>query len=183
MRIITGKYKGRKLKAPKGLTTRPTSDKMKESIFNIISPISYNSEVLDLFAGSGAVAFEFISRGSTSAYLVDRSEYAIQAIKYNIEHIHFDEDIKVLKSDAQKALYIFKESNLSFDYIFLDPPYAEKNYLQKIFDIIVENNLIKIGGTVIIESDEDLKLKIYSEEYLIDIRRYGHKSLYIIKRS
>ena len=116
MRVISGKYRSRRLKSLSGDNTRPTTDKVKESMFNMIGP----------YSGSGALAIEAISRGCEHAYCVDRNFSAIKIIKENIALTKEEQLFSVIKSDANKAIERFKQEKLCFDYVFLDPPYAKQ---------------------------------------------------------
>ena len=118
MRIISGKYKGKKLEGFNIEGTRPTLDRVKESLFGMIQTYIQNSQVLDLFAGSGALGLEAISNGAKICYLIDNNKEAIKTIKQNSQN--FDEDLKIINIDYKKFL---KETNEKFDIIFLDPPY------------------------------------------------------------
>lgn len=183
MRVISGDKRGHKLKAPKGSDTRPTEDKIKESLFNIIRPFKYDSVVLDLFAGSGSIGIEFLSRGSKEAYLVDSSIYSIDVIKENLAHTRLKEKAKVLKIDARRAIEKFKEENIKFDYIYLDPPYKEHELLNNIINKISNYNLLENDGILIIEHEKELILEntIFNLT-IFDNRNYGSKSISMYKR-
>ena len=135
MRVITGSARGAKLKTLEGLATRPTSDRVKEAIFNIIQFDIEGRRVLDLFGGSGQLAIEALSRGADYAVLVDQSAEAVKVIKDNLKKVKFDQKASVFQMDYLRYLSTSREK---FDIIFLDPPYAEKsleNALQKISEI------------------------------------------------
>ena len=121
MRIISGTARGTKLFTLTGDNTRPTLDRVKESLFNIINRKIYEAKVLDLFAGSGAIGLEFASRGAEKVVLCDNSKEAINIINKNIEKTHLKEKVELIKSDAIIALEKLK--NEKYDIIFLDPPY------------------------------------------------------------
>ena len=122
MRIISGKARGTKLYTLEGTNTRPTLDRVKESIFNIIQGNIENATVLDLFAGSGAIGLEMLSRGAKKAVLCDNSKEAVGIIKKNIEKTHSQEKAEIYNSDFETCLEKIK--NQKFDIIYLDPPYA-----------------------------------------------------------
>ena len=136
MRIISGKARGTKLYTLEGLETRPTLDRVKESLFNIIQERIEDSIVLDLFSGSGAIGLEFISRGAEYAYLCDNSKYAIEIINKNIQKTHFEDKTKVLNKDFKNALQELK--NKKFDIIYLDPPY-KTNFIKESLNLIFQN--------------------------------------------
>ncbi len=150
MRIITGRAKGLRLKTPKNFLTRPTSDRVKESLFSILSGLINFSEinsVLDVFAGTGALGLEAMSRGAASAIFIDAATTAI--IDDNIKRSRF-ENCKNLRGDFEKILPRLSKQGLTFDLIFSDPPYAT-GLAQKSLTLTAELGLLKIGGLMIIE--------------------------------
>ena len=151
MRVITGSARGAKLKTLEGLATRPTSDRVKEAIFNIIQFDIQGRRVLDLFCGSGQLAIEALSRGADYAVIVDQSAEAVKVIKDNLKKTKFDQQASVFQMDYLRYLSTAREK---FDLIFLDPPYAEKsleNALQKISEI----DILSEGGIIICERPKD----------------------------
>lgn len=183
MRVISGEKKGHRLKAPKGMDVRPTEDKIKESIFNIIRPLKIESIVLDLFAGSGSIGIEFLSRGAKKAYFVDASQNSIDVIKENINHTKLGDKSKVLKMDANRALSKFSGDNLKFDYIYLDPPFKYHELLYKVINSIDKYDLLESNGVLLIEHEKELNL----EEEInnlnkYDFRNYGSKSISFYKK-
>lgn len=151
MRVITGSARGAKLKTLEGLATRPTSDRVKEAIFNIIQFDIQGRRVLDLFGGSGQLAIEALSRGADYAVIVDQSAEAVKVIKDNLKKAKFDQQASVFQMDYLRYLSTAREK---FDLIFLDPPYAEKsleNALQKISEI----DILSEGGIIICERPKD----------------------------
>lgn len=157
MRIIAGQYGGRKLKAVPGMKTRPTTDKVKESMFNIIGPYFDGGNVLDLFAGSGALSIEAVSRGASQAYLIDRQYQAIKTIKENIQITKEPQKFNVLKMDATKALLKLTTMGVQFDYVFLDPPYAQQKIIENLSKL-EELNLLTDGAFIICETDQNAQL-------------------------
>ncbi|PLS16573.1 16S rRNA (guanine(966)-N(2))-methyltransferase RsmD [Bacillus sp. M6-12] len=154
MRVVSGKCKGRPLKAVPGSGTRPTTDKVKESIFNIIGPYFDGGTALDLFAGSGGLGIEALSRGIEQAIFVDREHKAIQTVKANLEACHFSAQAEVYKNDAERALKAIIKRDLSFRLILLDPPYK----LQKIVDLlemIHSNGLLEDNGLIVCEHSSE----------------------------
>jgi len=149
MRIISGKYKGRRITAPKKLPVRPTTDMAKEALFNILNNSYYldSISVIDLFSGTGNISYEFASRGTKQIYAVDGDYGCVKFI--NETSKEFDFNINVLKSDVYKFL---EKSSLKADVIFADPPYDfETEKFIKIIDQIFERNLLNEEGTLIIE--------------------------------
>ena len=157
MRIISGTNKGMKLYAPEGMQVRPTSDKIKEAIFNMLGYIDEESVVLDLFSGSGGIGIEFLARGANYCYFVDLSHKSLSYVKKNLELCKFKEMAKVVISDYEKAIVNFANENIKFDYIFADPPY-DLNCGSNIANKVFENNLLKQNGTLIIETDKSEKV-------------------------
>lgn len=173
MHIISGKYRGKKLKGFEVDGTRPTMDRVKESLFGMIQSYVGDSKVLDLFAGSGALGLEAISNGAREAYLVDNNIEAIKVIRDNIKNM--DDEIKVIKSDYKKFL---KETDEKFDIIFLDPPYR-KGLMGKALRVIEERDLLNEGGLVVCEyeyDDFETNLNLFKE------KSYGFKKIKIFKR-
>ena len=157
MRVISGEKKGFKLKAPKGKYTRPTEDRIKESLFNILKTIDKNSLVLDLFAGSGSIGIEFLSRGARMAYFVDKSNLSIITIKDNLIHTNLYDKSKIIKNDSFKTIKFLGKEGMKFNYIFIDPPY-EKNLIHKAIEYILEENILANGGLIIIEHENNLEI-------------------------
>ncbi|UUC44515.1 16S rRNA (guanine(966)-N(2))-methyltransferase RsmD [Flavobacterium cerinum] len=149
MRIISGKYKGRRINPPKNLPVRPTTDMSKESLFNILNNYFNFSElrVLDLFAGTGNISYEFASRGSGPITSVDGDFGCVTFIKKTARE--FDFDITAIKSDVYKFL---EKSKASYDIIFADPPYGmEQKDFERIVNLVFENELLEEDGMMIIE--------------------------------
>lgn len=173
MRVITGKSKGNKLVAPKGLHTRPTSDKVKESIFNILGDIKENTLVLDLFAGSGNVGIEFLSRGASKCYFIDNDMNSIKSIKENLERTRLTNQAFVYKNTAERAINSLSSRGIMFDYIFLDPPY-EREILIPIIEKISNNNILDDKGIIIVEHESKLYLPENVKTFIKkDSRKYG----------
>ena len=181
MRIISGKARGTKLFTLDGENTRPTLDRIKEPLFSIIMNKIQDSEVLDLFAGSGALGIESLSRGAKSAILCDNSRDAIKVINNNLEKTRLKEQAKVLNEDFKKCLN--KLEGQKFDLIFLDPPY-QSNYIELSIKQILKQNMLKEDGLIIAETDrEEIIEQIKNIDIAIkDIRHYGRAILIFLKR-
>lgn len=180
MRIISGSARGTKLYTLEGLETRPTLDRVKESIFNIIQDRIYDSNVLDLFSGSGAIGLEFASRGAKKVILNDSSRKAIEIIQKNIEKTHLEKKVKLYNLDFKKV--ILSEKDNRFDIIYLDPPY-KTDYIKDAIELIQKLNILNAKGIIIAETDEpdriEQQLKGLSIKE-IDKRKYGRASLFFI---
>lgn len=189
MRIIAGKFKGKKLKEFELQTTRPTSDLLRESLFNIIGEKVVNSVFLDLFAGTGAVGLEAISRGAKTCYFVDSNRESIKIVKSNLSLININENslinnndntnVKVMFLDYNQALNSFKNGIESFDIIFLDPPYAS-DYAENSIKFILNNNLLKPNGYIVWEHDK-FKISATEKFNIVKQKKYGDKYLSCIK--
>ena len=177
MKVISGKYKGRFLKGFDLTGTRPTMDRVKESLFGTIQNYIPNSVVLDLFAGSGNLGIEALSEGASYAYLVDSNYKAISVIKENITNIGIT-DIEVINSDYKQAL---KDFTLKFDIIFLDPPY-NTNYIEESIKLITKYDLLNSEGIIVCESDSLDKIW-YSEVFKkVKEKKYGDKYIVILQK-
>ena len=156
MRIISGKYKGRRISAPKNLPVRPTTDMSKEALFNVINNHFDFDElnVLDLFSGTGNISYEFGSRGATPITCVDADFGCVKFIKQTA--VEFDLDITAIKSDVFKFLERHKGS---FDLIFADPPYGiDQKEFEKLVLLVFEKNLLDEQGMMIVEHSKHTKL-------------------------
>lgn len=180
MKIISGIYKGRNLEGFTINGTRPTMDRVKESLFSIIQNNIKDSIVLDLFSGSGNLGIEALSEGAKHAYLIDNNKKAISIIKKNIDTIKV-ENCDVLMMDYKKAIEYFYNENLFFDVIFLDPPY-KTDYVEKSIDLITKYNILKDDGIIVCESDNLNKI-VYNGEYKsIKEKKYGDKYIVLLKK-
>ncbi|WP_295730082.1 16S rRNA (guanine(966)-N(2))-methyltransferase RsmD [uncultured Limosilactobacillus sp.] len=157
MRVISGKIRGRRLNAVPGMATRPTTDKVKESLFNIIGPYFDGGQSLDLYGGSGGLSIEAVSRGIDHAMIVDRQYAAIKTIQRNISLTHCDDQFTVLKQDARKALRLFGGQGKQFDLVFLDPPYAKQQILKDITAMVAEG-LLRKNALVVCETNGEANL-------------------------
>lgn len=157
MRIISGEFRGRRLNAVPGMATRPTTDKVKESLFNIIGPYFDGGSSLDLYGGSGGLSIESVSRGIDHATLIDRQYAAIKTIKKNIEITKHPERFSVYKQDAEKALHFLSKKGQSFDLIFLDPPYAKQHIIDDLKKM-AELGLLNDQALIVAETNQEANL-------------------------
>lgn len=153
MRVVAGEYGGRRLKAVPGMKTRPTTDKVKEAMFNIIGPYLDGGQVLDLFAGSGGLSIEAVSRGAEHATLVDRQYQAIKTIHENLSVTKEEDKFTVLKGDAYKMLNKLAKQEQGFDYVFLDPPYKKQQILE-LMEQLKKLGLLNTDALIICETDQ-----------------------------
>ena len=145
------------MKAVPGNTTRPTTDKVKEALFNMIGPYFDGGIGLDLFAGSGGLGLEALSRGLDKVIFIDRESKAIQVIQENIKTCKFEEQAEVYRNDADRALKALIKRDLCFDYIFLDPPY-KKQQLVSLLEKMDKHDIVKKDGIVVCEHSFDVEL-------------------------
>ena len=159
MRIISGKYKSRALIAPKGDLTRPTSDRARESLFNVLQNLIdfEGMNVLDLFAGSGAFGFEALSRGASHSTFVEESKRASQAIIENSNSLELNTEVTLVKKDVYKWL---ENPPGSFDLILADPPYDDARTLEKLPEAIFSSRLLRPDSVVIIEHRKGSRIRI-----------------------
>ena len=170
MRIIGGSMRSRTILAPKGNDTRPTLDRTRESLFNIIAGECRGARVLDLYAGSGALAFESISRGAQSAVVCDCSREAAKAIRQNIEALRLKDQVNFLFMQDKQAIMQLKRDKAKFDLVFLDPPYSLST--DPACALLAESDVLLPGALVVIEHDARV-VPAPGEGYtLIDERKY-----------
>lgn len=168
MRIISGKFKGKRFSAPKNFHSRPTTDRAKEALFSIIDS-NYDFDgltILDLFFGTGSISIEFISRGVDRVVAVDSNYHSIKHLNQFITKENID-NLKTIKSDYKTFLNLNSET---FDIIFADPPFSMEN-IDKIPDLIFENNLLSEIGTLIVEHSD--KIDLSNHPNFVDLRNYG----------
>lgn len=179
MKIISGLYRSRMIDGFDIVGTRPTMERVKESLFAMIQDYIKDSVVLDLFSGSGNLGIEALSNGSSYAYLVDNNNKAISVINNNISKLRID-NAKSINMDYKKALLYFKDNNIKFDIIFLDPPYKD-NYIEVSNKLIDEYNLLRDGGIIVCESSFIDKI-VYNNFKEIKSRKYGDKYVVILQK-
>ena len=150
MRIISGELRGRRLKAPTGLATRPTSDRLREALFNILGAEAVGSRVLDLYAGSGAVGLEAVSRGAESVVFVEHSRRALALLEENVEHCGARDAVRIVPKDAVAALKALASQGLEFDIVYVDPPYDAGLYAPTL-GLLGTGGLVAPDGVVVVE--------------------------------
>lgn len=170
MRIIGGTAGGQKLKTLPGMQTRPTSDKVKAAIFNMLQSYVIEANVLDLYAGSGALAIEAISRGAKQACCVDKNPQAVRIIRENIQRLDHPKQVHMMQQDAFKALFDLKQQKTTWDLVFLDPPYA-KQKLVELLEKLAEYQLLLEGAFVVCELDK----RDFIPDDLFGYELYRHK--------
>ena len=179
MRVISGKYKGISIDGFNIDGTRPTMDRVKESMFAMIQNKLKNSVCLDLFAGSGSLGIEALSNGAKYCYFVDNNIEVINILKNNLNKIK-DKNYSVINKHYKQALKKFKEENIKFDLIILDPPY-KLNLINDILIFINENNLLNKDGIIICEFELE---KVFTTDFnLIKEKKYGSKLVNIYSKT
>lgn len=168
MRVISGIHKSKPLESMEGRNTRPTMDKVKEGIFNSLHEVSGIG--LDLFAGSGALGIEALSRGMEKVIFVDQNFKAIKIIKANLQHLNISDQAEVYKNNADRALKALSKRAMQFDVIFLDPPY-DKGLIDGALDGIIKFNLLKENGIIVCEFNH--KEEIDTRSFHV-IKRYHY---------
>jgi len=156
MRVVGGLYRHRELLMPKGEATRPTKDMVKEAFFSAINFYIHNSVTLDLFAGSGALGIEALSRGAKECYFIDKDNEAIKCINKNIFNLKIN-NAHVINLDYVEAIKSLANKKIKFDLLLIDPPYKMNNY-QEIIDTLNEYSLINDNGIIVLESDNELTI-------------------------
>ncbi len=181
MRIISGLKRGLKLKSLEGSDTRPTLDNVKEAIFSMLFDKVRDAKVLDLFAGSGALGLEALSRGAKMAVFVDANPKACQVVKANIEIARMQDESAVVKTDAKEYLAGAKKRGEKFDLIFLDPPYA-LGLLDEVLNLIDEYGILEKDGLIVCEFDSGTQIDIKSFNLIKD-KKYGRVCVNILEAS
>jgi 16S rRNA (guanine(966)-N(2))-methyltransferase RsmD len=183
MRIISGTAKGRTLFAPAGEETRPTSDKIRGSVFNIIGQRVYDAQVLDLFGGTGALSLEAISRGAAHAVIVDQARAAIQVIERNAHNVakeDFDKRVRILKSDYRSA--IGQLEGRVFDLIFLDPPYRMVDAYADALLRLNSMGCISDSALIVLERQKAAQVGLPEGFESFDTRFYGETAVEFVRK-
>lgn len=180
MRVISGTARGTKLNSIESLSTRPTLDRVKEPLFSIIQAYIQDANVLDLFAGSGALGIESLSRGAKHCIFCDKSPASIKMLKQNLQKTRLEEKSTVFIEDYKKCL---KNLNSKYDIIFIDPPYKLDIAVDSI-KLILEYNLFAKDGIIILETDEeerDIRELENINLEMVDVRKYGRVKLIFLR--
>ncbi len=175
MRIISGEFGGRRLAAPKGSQTRPTAERVRESLFSILGTPPTPCRVLDLFAGAGTLGFEAISRGATQIVFVELSKRATTVLRKNIESLGLKDRAKIIRAPVERALERFRGEK--FDWIFADPPYASE-HANVALSLLDQSELLAVGGIIVIEHDRRRQTaQRYGSLVRTEQRTYGDTEL------
>ncbi len=178
MRVISGSARGKKLKAPPGTITRPLTDRVKEALFNVLGQKVVGARFLDVFAGSGQVGIEALSRGASFVVFIDRYRGAIKTIGANLSECHFDSGFEILGMDVYRALNLLERRGEVFDIVYLDPPFDQPSIFVSILETLDKSCLVARDGILIIRvpKKQDLPERFaFIERYRVSV--YGESAL------
>ena len=177
MRIISGKAKGRKILAPATMVTRPTLDRIKEAIFNILYDKAIDANVVDVFSGTGSLGLEAASRGAKKCYLFDRDDETFSRLEQNVKNLKFEDVCTPIKGDSYKSLEMLAKRGEQFDIIFIDPPYA-KEMIPKAIEIVTNEKALKDDGIIVCKIDSGEDIYEGNEEIILtEKRKYGNTTV------
>ena len=181
MRVVAGSAKSLKLKTIEGMETRPTQDRIKETLFNMIQYDIPGSTFLDLFSGSGGIGIEALSRGAKEAYFVEKAKPALRCIRENLRYTKLDKKAQVLATDVNSAIRQLETKNVTFDHIFMDPPYYKNMFIDALSSID-EADLLCDDGIIVVEHDTKEKFvdkigRLEKTRY----KKYGNTTLTFYK--
>ena len=154
MRVIAGKYRSRPLRSLRGLDVRPTTDRLRETLFNVLAPQIEDSVWIDLYAGTGAVGIEALSRGARTVYFVESSRKAAGIVLDNLRSLQIEEGFEVLERDAEQALRLLDSQAVSCDVCFLDPPYRMQQAYVDVLGFLGQSTLLKPASVAVAEHDK-----------------------------
>lgn len=179
MRVISGTARGKRLKAPRGIDTRPITDMIKEALFNVIGDKIVATSLLDLFAGSGSVGIEALSRGAQMVVFIDNNIKSVQTIRENLNNCGFKENFELYRNDVFRAIEILQQRQIKFDYIYADPPFTVPTIFNPFLIAMNKSSLLANEGILIIRSHRKMSLTVELsrlEEYRLD--NYGESTLH-----
>lgn len=180
MRIISGSRRGHKLLEFKGMDVRPTTDRVKEAMFNLIQEYVPGARVLDMFAGSGALSFEALSRGAVFAVLLDSDRNSVEIIKKNAETLRFTDRCSIVNRSCFEYLKSF--TGEGFDIVFMDPPY-NKGFIEPAIQAAAESGAVSKNGIIVLESDSTDFRDEYPGFLMLKQRRYGRTYITVYRRT
>jgi len=177
MRVIAGSARGTKLFCPDGLSIRPTHDRVKEAVFSMLGDRIVGARILDLFAGTGALGIEALSRGDEYVTFVDASPRSLKAVTQNLEKTHLTQQACLVQSDF---LCFLNDTSESYDLIFLDPPYNE-GYMEKILKTVAARNLLAEDGVIYCEFDGDAPALPQNAYHIMREKKYGRARILLLQ--
>ncbi|TAH75144.1 MAG: 16S rRNA (guanine(966)-N(2))-methyltransferase RsmD [Anaerolineaceae bacterium] len=175
MRVIAGKARRLNLKTPQGFDTRPTTDKIKETLFNILSPYLADADFLDLFAGSGAIGIEALSRGAKYAAFVENDRAALECIKSNLKYTKLDSYAEIYSLGVIEAIKALEIKGKVFDVVFMDPPY-NSNFEQDILLALQNSNIIYCDTIIIVEASKQTSFDFLKDTHFRQFKKKEYKS-------
>ncbi len=181
MRVISGYLKGKKIEGYNTIGTRPTMDRVKESMFASIQDYIKNSVVLDLFSGSGSLGIEALSNGSKTCYFVDNGKEILSILRKNINILNIQDKSTVLNKDYKESLLYFKNNNIKFNIILVDAPY-KLQVMEEVIKLVNEYNLLLDDGLLVLEYSYDTLKDKYNNLVLYKNKKYGDKYVNIYKK-
>ena len=180
MRIITGKARGLKLFTPKDYRVRPTADRVKEALFNIIAGYLQDAQILDAFAGTGNLGLEAWSRGAKKIYFVDASNASLQLVRSNVTKAKAGDEVKIIKGSSPEEFSRLARQGLKFDIIFSDPPY-DKGLNQAVYEGLLKEKILKPGGLLVLEhSLQENPVDYIDKNLQIRTEKYGDTKISLI---
>ena len=183
MRVIAGSARSLLLKTPEGLGTRPTTDRIKETLFNMLMPYIPGAVFVDLFSGSGGIGIEALSRGADKAYFVENAKIALECIEDNVKHCHFENEAVILKQDVFSALR--GSINEEVDVIFMDPPY-DQSYEKRALEILKDEKYVTEDTLIVIEASLETDfnyVEALGYEIIKDKRYKTNKHLFVKRKA
>lgn len=163
MRVIAGKFKSRRLGTLRGMSLRPTSDRLRETLFDILGHTVQEAVFVDLFAGTGAIGIEAVSRGANQVVFVEKHTPAVDLIRKNLKSLGIAAEAEILPLDALHGLERIVSQNVRVDFIFLDPPYVHADEYERVLGFIGSGEILSAAGTVIAEHTKKLELPLFAE--------------------
>ncbi len=158
MRVIAGKYRSQPLASPKGRDTRPTSDRLRETLFNILAPQIQDAVFADLFAGTGAVGIEAISRGARQVYFAENAKISLQTLRHNLDRLQIRDQAIVEPAGAMPLLRRLVKEEIKLDLIFLDPPYKDQLAYETVLRFLAEQPILHVNAIVVVEHSRRFSL-------------------------
>lgn len=180
LKILGGQWKGRVLHSPKNSLTRPTQGILRQAVFNICQQEIVDAQFLDLFAGSGAMGLEALSRGAKRAVFVEQNRLATRCIRDNIQLLHAENKTELYMMDTVRTLQQLAKHKECFDLVYIDPPYDQSSLLSSLVQTLVDHHLVRVNGLIFIEDSwENKEITIQTPAVkIINIRRFGIARLY-----
>lgn len=179
LRIISGKYRRLLINRPPREITRPTKDNIRESIINSLRFDLENKNVIDLFAGSGALGIEMLSNGASHCVFIEKNHNVFNILKQNIESLKIDNS-NTYKSDA--VTYLSNVIDTKFDFILIDPPYKQYDLVTQVLNLIIEKNLLNDSGKIVVETDDISQINLPNEFKNIQIRKFGKVNIIYLSK-